>query len=249
MWLLVVLLLLVAPARSTIAAPLGEAKVTQIIQNVQLLPTGAAPKPAVVNDIVRGGIAVRTGADSRTELTFTDQTLTRLGANTIFSLNQGTRTLDLGRGAMLLQVPKNVGGAKITTASITASITGTTIMLEFHPQAPGKLMLLDGSASVWLNILPQDPVNLDAGQMIIIPPNATKLPQPVYFSIEKVLQTSFLIRGFRPLSSLDLILLEVRRQRVAPPSSGLIDPTGQDTIDQSINAHRPPPPPVPHGTP
>ena len=56
---------LVLIARSTIAAQLKEATVTQIIREVQLLPTQAAPRPAVVNDSVRDGTAVRTGADSR----------------------------------------------------------------------------------------------------------------------------------------------------------------------------------------
>jgi len=97
-WLVIVPLLLIAPSRSTSAAQLREAHVTRIIKEVQLLPAQAAPRPAVVNDNVRSGTAVRTGADSRTELTFTDLTLARLGANTIFSFNEGTRTLDLGGG-------------------------------------------------------------------------------------------------------------------------------------------------------
>jgi FecR protein len=119
--------------RSTIAAQLKEATVTQIIKEVELLPTGAAARAAALNDNVRDGTAVRTGSDSRTELTFTDQTLARLGANTIFSFNEGTRNLDLGGGAMLLRVPKGAGGAKISTAAVTAAITGTTVIIEYHP--------------------------------------------------------------------------------------------------------------------
>ena len=73
--------------------------------------------------------AVRTGIESRAELTFTDQTLARLGANTIFSFDKGTRNLELGGGVMLLRVPKDAGGAQINTAAVTAAITGTTVML------------------------------------------------------------------------------------------------------------------------
>ena len=123
-------------ARSTVAAQLKEATVTQIIKEVDLLPTGAAAKPATVNDNVRDGTAVRTGTESRTELTFTDQTIARLGANTIFSFNEGTRNLDLAGGAMLLRVPKGAGGAKISTAAVTAAITGTTVIIEYHPGKP-----------------------------------------------------------------------------------------------------------------
>ena len=120
-------------ARSTIAAELKQATVTAIVKDVNLLPTGASARAATLNDNVRDGTAVRTGADSRSELTFTDLTLARLGANTIFSFNEGTRNLDLGGGAMLLRVPKGAGGAKISTAAVTAAITGTTVIIEYHP--------------------------------------------------------------------------------------------------------------------
>jgi hypothetical protein len=115
------------------AGELTEAQVTRIIREVQVLPEYAAPRPAALQDIVRGGTAVRTGIESRTELTFSDQTLARLGANTLFTFNGGTRSLDLGGGAMLLHVPKSAGGAKILTAAVTAAITGTTVLIEYHP--------------------------------------------------------------------------------------------------------------------
>ena len=128
------LLFLLAGALPQIrAAQLTEAEVTRIIKQVELLPERTAPRPATVKDLIRGGTAVRTGIDSRTELTFPDQTLTRLGASTTFSFNEGTRTIDLGTGAMLLYAPKGSGGAKISTAAVTAAITGTTVMIEYHP--------------------------------------------------------------------------------------------------------------------
>src|SRR5439155_26807407 len=69
------------------AAQLKEAQVTQVVKDVKLLPTGAAARPATVNDEVRDGIAVRTGVESRSELKFTDQTLARVGYNSIYSLS------------------------------------------------------------------------------------------------------------------------------------------------------------------
>src|SRR5437762_10111258 len=114
------------------AAQLKEAQVTQVVKDVKLLPTGAAARPAAVSDEVRDGTAVRTGVDSRSELKFTDQTLARLGANTLFSFTEGTRNLNLQDGAMLLCVPKGAGGAKINSSAVTAAITGTTVMVETH---------------------------------------------------------------------------------------------------------------------
>jgi len=95
------------------ADELKEAKVTQVVQDVKLLPSNASARPAVVNDNVRQGTAVETGVQSRSELTFKDQTITRLGERTIFSVGQGARTIDLGSGQFLLYVPKKAGGANI----------------------------------------------------------------------------------------------------------------------------------------
>jgi FecR protein len=106
------------------ADELKEAKVTQVIQDVRVLPSNASPRPAAVNDDVRQGTAVQTGVQSRSELTFKDQTITRLGEQTIFSVGEGPRSIDLGSGQFLLYAPKKAGGAKVKMGSVTAAITG-----------------------------------------------------------------------------------------------------------------------------
>ncbi|MDQ2659818.1 MAG: FecR family protein, partial [Verrucomicrobiota bacterium] len=157
------LLLLIVPAQLR-AAPLQEARVTQVIKDVKLLPNEAAPRPAAVNDQINARTAVRTGADSRTELTFSDFTIARLGANTIFSVNEGTRTIDLGGGAILVRVPKNSGGAKISTAAVTAAITGTTMMAEYHKDQ-FKFIMLEGSAQI-CRTGASDCAEINPGQML-----------------------------------------------------------------------------------
>ena len=106
------------------ADELKQAKVTQVIQDVRVLPSNASPRPAVVNDDVRRGTAVQTGVQSRSELTFKDQTITRLGEKTIFSVGEGPRTIDLGSGQFLLYAPKKAGAAKVKAGVVTAAITG-----------------------------------------------------------------------------------------------------------------------------
>src|SRR5437764_13496909 len=74
------------------AADLKEAEITQVIQDVRLLPSNASPRPAAVNDNVRQGTDVQTRAQPPSELTFKDKTITRLGEKTIFSVGEGART-------------------------------------------------------------------------------------------------------------------------------------------------------------
>jgi len=125
---------------------------------------------------VEGGKAVRTGIDSRTELLFNDQTITRLGANTHFSVSDGTRDISLTQGTILLQVPKNSGGAKIKTNAVTAAITGTTIVLHVGPLFT-TLTVAEGKCGIMLNA---DPLHriivLTAGHQMKVANNATELP-------------------------------------------------------------------------
>src|ERR1700739_1357113 len=80
--------------------PAPEGRVTVVFHEVQLLPEQADARPAAVNDKVNEGTALRTGIDSRSELTFADLTITRLGANTIFSFNKAGRSIRLDGGAI-----------------------------------------------------------------------------------------------------------------------------------------------------
>src|SRR5438270_5673088 len=196
---------ILAAFASAHAADLKEARVTQIIRDVKLLPNAAPARTAVVNDPVRDGTAVRTGVESRTEVVFSDATLARLGANTIFSFSEGTRNLELTDGAMLLRVPKNAGGAKINTAAVTAAITGTTVMLEFHKNSYIKFIVLEGTGRVFLPGRVGESVLIHAGQMLIAKPNTRNLPNPVDVDIRTIRKTSRLIKGFGKMGSENLI--------------------------------------------
>lgn len=226
------------PVVSSAKTELTEARVTRIIREVQLLPEQAAPHPAALQDTVRGGTAIRTGVESRTELTFPDQTLARLGANTLFSFSGATRALDLGGGAMLLHVPKGAGGAKILTAAVTAAITGTTVLIEYHPprQAGGahrredfsslnrgvkkndlssnsiKFITLEGVARIYIKGRPGEPILVPAGKEMVISPDGSSYDL-VEVSVEELVKTSSLITDFSPLPSYPLIVEEIQRQR------------------------------------
>jgi mannose-6-phosphate isomerase-like protein (cupin superfamily) len=222
-WTGVVLLSLIAAARSTIAAQANEATITRIVNEVQLHAAQSAPHFASINDKVRDGSSVETGMNSRTELTFADQSLTRLSANTVFSFNEGTRNLDLASGAVLLHVPKGAGGAKISTAAMTAAITGTTAIVEYHPHAYIKFISLEGTARLYLKRRWGESVLVRPGQMLIANPDAKSLPNPVDVDLARLMKTARLIIDFSPLGSENLIAKESEKQQRAKSKRGLID--------------------------
>ena len=192
--------------------PKKEARVTQIIRDVKLLPAESTARSAVVNDKVQEGTGVRTGDESRSELTFLDLTITRLGANTIFSFNKAGRSVELDSGSILLRVPKDSGGARMTASAVTVGITGTTVIFESTRSGRSKLTILEGGARLTLNKYPREAAYIHAGQMLDVKAGATKLPPPVDVDLNQIMKTSPLITDFPPLPSEDLIVAAARDQ-------------------------------------
>jgi hypothetical protein len=201
-WISVATLLIAEPVA---AASSSEARVTRIVRDVKLLPAKAAPEPAELNDKVSEGTGVRTGNNSRSELTFVDLTIERLGANTIFSFSKAGRNVQLDSGSILLCVPKESGGARVTTTAVTAGITGTTLIMESTRAGRNKLTVLEGGARLSLNKYPSQSANVLGGQMIDVPAGATKLPPVVTVDLNQIMKNNPLITDFSPLPSRDLI--------------------------------------------
>jgi hypothetical protein len=193
-----------------------EARVTQIIREVKLLPADAAAREAAVNDKVSEDTGVRTGGDSRSELTFPDLTITRLGANTIFSFTKSGRTANVDTGSILLRVPKDSGGGSIRSSAVTVAITGTTVIFEGTRGGRSKLITLEGSSRVSLKKNPKESRKVLAGQMLDVPAGATTLPMPVNIDLNQLMRTHPLITDFKPLPSQPLIMAVA--QQPPPPS-------------------------------
>jgi hypothetical protein len=234
-------------------SPKKQARVTRIIREVNLLPSEAKPRPASLNDQVREGTAVRTGDESRSELTFLDLTITRLGANSIFSFNKAGRDVDLSSGSILLRVPKDSGGAIIRTSGVTAGIAGTTVILEAARSGRSKLIVLEGLSRLGLRKYRAQSKDVRAGQMLDVPSGATTLPDPVNVDLDRVMRTHPLIKDFSPLPSQPLIADEIQKQqRPALVSAPTRPPTSLGGMRLPPSAYpptrppsRPPQPPPP----
>src|SRR6266446_6926382 len=223
-------------------------RITQVVRNVSLLAPHVAARPAHLNDDVADGSAVHTGADSRAELTFADLTITRAGANSIFSFDQNGRNVSVESGAILLRVPKGSGGARIRSSALTVGITGTTVMFESRPRNYSKLIVLEGSGQAWLTKHPGKKIAVRAGQMLLVKPGAAHLPEPVDIDESLVLRTAILITEFPPLPSLDLMrsVAENQKKSGGPLLNPLIDPTGMGARDVNASTRSQP---SPHRTP
>jgi hypothetical protein len=175
------------------AASFKEAEFTRVINDVRVLPIQQAPQPAQVGTKITGQSSVSTGVESRAELRFPDKTITRIGSNSVFRLDRGDRTVNLEKGVILLQVPKQLGGAKVRTAAVTAAVTGTSVLFEYTPDGYIKIIVLEGEVDVFFNDRPGVMTTLHPGDLLIMKPDATVFPMPVQVDLEKLKATCKLL--------------------------------------------------------
>ena len=210
----------------SIAGPLTSAEVTKIINRVSIVDPAKGGHPAMLRDVIKDDLGLQTAAKSRSELLFQDNTLTRIGAETFFSFKTGTRDMTLEKGSMLLQVPKGLGGAQIHTAAVTAAITGTTIMMEYSPGHYIKVLVLEGSLRLSRNGSFGDSLVLHPGKMVIMRPDAKKIPDPIDVDLAQIVRTSTLVNfpGSNILPSMPLIQAAISDQ-AKEVAKGILVPT------------------------
>jgi len=193
------------------AAPLSESTVTEIVRDVNVVVTATkSAQPAAVNAVVRAPDLVRTAAESRAELTAPDQTITRIGANTVFSFEGGGRTINLQQGSLLFHSPKGKGGGTIKSGGASAAVLGTTLLVAATVQGAFKVIVIEGRGRV----TPRKgrPVTLDAGEMVYVLPTG-ELSGVLKLHLSRLVAGSLLVNGFeRPLPSMPAIQAAVTRQ-------------------------------------
>jgi len=228
------LLMFLVPATSY-AEKFNRAEVTKIINDVNLLTGTKTSQPASKGSVVSGDTAVRTGLKSRAQMDFPDASIVRLGANSVFSFMKGQRDVDIEKGTILMQVPKGLGRTKIRTSSISAAITGTTILIEYVPAitndageiiTPGtfKAIVIEGSLELELKGLPGQTLILKAGEMAAFPTDIKVLPEKFVIDLARLIETSNLIEGdMGPLPHKPLIVQEVEIQNEQKKEGRLVE--------------------------
>jgi hypothetical protein len=204
------------------AADFKQSKFTQVVNEVRVISTvDDVEKPAVVNAIFTMPDLVRTGVSSRAELVAEDNTITRVGANTVFGFNSANRSIDLHQGSLLFHSPKGKGGGTIHTASATASVLGTTLIVTTTSNGGFKVIDLEGHVAITFSSGKRE--LLSPGQMTFILPGGS--PSPVItIRLDDLTRTSLLVQGFdQPLPSWPLILEQIADQLKLINSGGAED--------------------------
>jgi hypothetical protein len=199
--------------RAFAALPLTESTFTEIIKQANVV--AAADKsvsPAKVNEVFRVPDLVRTGPESRLEMTAPDKTITRVGENSVFTFEPGGRNILIDKGSVLFHPPAGVGGGLVQHDGTTAAVLGTTMVCSVMPDGSFKIMLLEGNAMVMLEN--GKSIEVDAGQMVVVPPDGESFGPVTDVNLAEVVPHLQLVNGFsNPLSSMPLIQTAIQTQQ------------------------------------
>ena len=194
------------------------------VKSATVLQLATKGKKAVkVNDIFSVPDVMRTGADSRVEMIAEDDTVTRVGANTVFSFEAQKREINLQKGSVLFNSPTGKGGGTIRTAAATAAVQGTTLIVVTTQNGGFKVLLLEGSGRVKT---PKGRFRtLKAGQMVFAEPGG-ELSRALTFQLSQQVGASLLVGGFKkPLASMAKIEAAISKQE-AQIAKGQLQETG-----------------------
>jgi hypothetical protein len=197
-------------AHKAFSAPVNGARITYMSKEVRLRTAPHGLEPAALGDILSAGVTIDNGAKARSELTFGNRNVVRLGANTILSLKE-SGALELGEGAVFFQVPKS-SSTEITIGAISVASKGATGLLERNRDLYVKLLLLEGEVRVSLAGQLGESMLMEPGQILIASPKATALPETAYFDIARAISTCQLITDFPPLPGRESLANEARKQ-------------------------------------
>jgi len=85
---------------------------------------------ATLNDKVESNTQVGTGEQSMCELSLYDKSVTRIGANAVFSFVEQERLVKCDKGTFLVSKDPETETITVTTGSVTAAINGSTVMFD-----------------------------------------------------------------------------------------------------------------------
>lgn len=220
------LILAVVTATFGWAAPasLKDSKFTQVIKDVQVVSRATqSAMPAKVADAFKAPDLIRTGPESLAELVAADKTITRVGANTVFSFEPAGRAMNLEQGSVLFHSPKGKGGGTIRTKGASAAVLGTTIVVTATVGGGFKAIVLEGRGQI---TLPNGSFRiLQAGQVTFVLPGSQRFGPQLNINLQKLVENSRLVQGFeQELPSKPVIQAAIERQ-VALIVSGAAEDT------------------------
>lgn len=161
---------------------------------------------AVLNDKIESNTQVGTGEQSMCELSLDDKSITRIGANALFSFVKEERLVKCDKGTFLVSKDPETETITVTTGSVTAAISGSTVVLDVKDDAT-HIAVAETTKGVIVTDKNGKSMTLQSGEGISATPNGMTSSSPKSVDVKDLTSSSLLFteKGLAPLANDALI--------------------------------------------
>jgi hypothetical protein len=161
---------------------------------------------AVLNDKIESDTQVGTGEQSMCELSLDDKSITRIGANALFSFIKQERLVKCDKGTFLVSKDPETETITVTTGSVTAAVNGSTVMFDVKDDAT-HIAVAETTTGVVVTDKNGKSMTLQSGEGISATPNGMTSSTPQSVDVKDLTSSSplFTEKGLAPLANDALI--------------------------------------------
>ena len=210
------------------ATEFKDAEITTL-KNIVEHDAGQGAAPAKVSEKIAENSKVTTAAASMAELTFGDSSITRIGANSVFSFQSKERLVKLDKGTALIHATPGNGGATVDCGGVTAAVSGSTFMASRSATGGAVFVLLESSGSLKVTTPGGQTVTILPGQAASTGTGPKSAIQVFDVDVKKVMETTPLVSGFKELPSQAEINVVTEKQQ-AMIREGKIEVLGVEVV-------------------
>ncbi len=161
---------------------------------------------AVLNDKVESDTQIGTGEQSMCELSLDDKSITRIGANSIFSFVEKERLVKCDKGTFLVSKDPETETMTVATGSVTAAVNGSTVVFDVRDDAT-HIAVAETTTGVVVTDKNGKSITLQSGEGISATPNGITSSSPKSVDVKDLTSSSplFTEKGLAPLANDALI--------------------------------------------
>jgi hypothetical protein len=176
---------------------------------------------AILNDKVESNTQVGTGAQSMCELSLDDKSITRIGANAVFSFVEQERLVKCDKGTFLVSKDPATDTMTVTTGSVTAAINGSTVMFDVRDDAT-HVAVAETTAGVVVTDKNGKSVTLQSGEGISATPSGMASAAAKSVDVKDLTSSSplFTEAGLAPLAN-DALIKGVASAQASAKAAGI----------------------------
>jgi hypothetical protein len=206
-----------------------DAEITTL-KNIVEHDAGQGAAPAKMSEKIGENSKVTTAAASMAELTFGDSSITRIGANSVFSFQSKERLVKLDQGTALIHATPGNGGATVDCGGVTAAVSGSTFMASRSATGGAVFVLLESSGSLKVTTPGGQTVTILPGQAASTGTGPKSAIQVFDVDVKKVMETTPLVQGFKKELPSQAEINVVSEKQQAMIREGKIEALGVEVV-------------------